>query len=65
MVRVCPIGEVDVDTVGVVRAQLDELTVAGFTHVILDLRDVTFLDSSGLHLVHLVMDAQAASAADG
>jgi anti-anti-sigma factor len=36
--------------------------VAGFTRVVLDLRDVTFLDSSGLHLA---MDAQAASAADG
>jgi hypothetical protein len=27
VVRVCPVGEVDLDTVGVVRAQLDELTV--------------------------------------
>jgi anti-anti-sigma factor len=62
VVRVCPVGEVDLDTVGVVRAQLDELTAAGFTRVILDLRNVTFLDSSGLHLV---IEAQTAAASDG
>jgi hypothetical protein len=43
-------GEVDLDTVGVVRAQLDELTVPGFTSAVPDLREVTFLDSSVLHL---------------
>jgi anti-anti-sigma factor len=62
VVRVCPVGEVDLDTVGVVRAQLDELRVAGFTCVVLDLREVTFLDSS---VLHLAMEAHAASAADG
>lgn len=62
VVRVCPVGEIDFDTVGVVRAQLDELRAAGFTCVVLDLREVTFLDSS---VLHLAMDAQAASAADG
>lgn len=60
--RVCPVGEIDLETVGAVRARLDELTAAGFTRVVLDLRDATFLDSSGLHLA---MEAQAASAADG
>jgi anti-sigma B factor antagonist len=62
LVRVCPAGEIDFDTVGVVRAQLDELTRAGFTCVVLDLRDVTFLDSS---VMHFAIDAQAASTADG
>ncbi len=62
LVRVCPVGEIDCDTVGVVRAQLGELTRAGFACVVLDLRDVTFLDSS---VMHLLLEAQAASAADG
>jgi anti-anti-sigma factor len=62
VVRVCPIGDVDLDTVDVVRAHLDELRVAGFTCVVLDLREVTFLDSS---VLHLAMEAQAESAADG
>jgi anti-sigma B factor antagonist len=61
-VRVCPIGEIDLSTVGEVRAQLDELRSAGFTRLILDLRGATFLDSSG---VRLALDANANSAADG
>jgi anti-anti-sigma factor len=61
-VRVCPIGEVDVGTVGEVRAQLDELKSSGFPRVVLDLRRTTFLDSSGLHLA---VEVNAASAADG
>jgi anti-sigma B factor antagonist len=62
VVRVCPIGEVDLDTVDIVRAQLNELRVAGFTCVVLDLREVTFLDSS---VLHLAIEAQTASSADG
>jgi anti-sigma B factor antagonist len=62
VVRVCPRGEIDMDTVGAVRSQLDELAGAGFTRVVLDLRGTTFLDSSGLRLA---IEAQAASAADG
>jgi anti-anti-sigma factor len=62
VVRVCPVGEIDLDTVGAVHAQLDELTAAGFKRVILDLRKVTFLDSS---VMHLALEAQAASRADG
>jgi anti-sigma B factor antagonist len=62
VVRVCPRGEVDMDTVGAVRSQLDELTGAGFTCVVLDLRGTTFLDSTGLRLA---VEAHAASAADG
>jgi anti-anti-sigma factor len=61
-VRVCPIGEIDLSTVGEVRAQLDELRSAGFSRLILDLRRTTFLDSSG---VRLALDVHTASAADG
>jgi anti-sigma B factor antagonist len=51
VVRVSPVGEVDLATVGEVRARVEELRSAGFTRVALDLREVTFLDSSGLHLI--------------
>jgi anti-anti-sigma factor len=61
-VRVCPIGEIDLSTVGEVRAQLDELRSAGFRRLVLDLRGAPFMDSSG---VRLALDAHAASAADG
>lgn len=62
VVRVCPIGDVDISTAGEVRARLEEMTAAGFRRVVLDLRGTTFLDSTGLRLV---LDAHAASAADG
>jgi anti-sigma B factor antagonist len=62
LVRVCPVGEVDLATVGDVRGQLEELRSSGFQHLILDLRRTTFLDSSALGLV---VEMTAASAADG
>jgi anti-sigma B factor antagonist len=62
VVRICPIGEIDLSTVGEVRAQLDELRSAGFRRLVLDLRRVTFLDSSGMRLA---FDAHATAAADG
>ena len=60
VVRVCPFGEVDIDTVDRVREQLENATAMGARHVVLDLRGVSFLDSTGLHLV---LDADAASRA--
>jgi anti-anti-sigma factor len=49
-VRVCPIGEVDLATIGTLREHVDEAVAAGTGRVILDLRRTTFLDSTGLHL---------------
>ena len=46
--------------VGHIREQLENATAAGAKHVVLDLRGVTFLDSTGLHLV---LEADAASRA--
>jgi anti-anti-sigma factor len=48
--RVCPVGEVDVATIGHLREQLEELIAARIGRVILDLRQTTFLDSTGLRL---------------
>lgn len=46
-----PRGEIDLSTVNLVRAALDELEEAGFRRIVLDLRGVTFIDSSGLRVV--------------
>jgi anti-sigma B factor antagonist len=62
VVRVCPRGDIDLATVGAVRERVDELTGAGFRRVVLDLRGVTFLDASGLHLL---VELDASSHADG
>src|SRR5215208_347992 len=62
VVRVCPAGEVDLATVGDIRERIDEMIARGFTRITLDLRGVTFLDSTG---VRLVLELSAASSADG
>jgi anti-anti-sigma factor len=50
-VRVRPVGELDLATVPVVEAELAELWAVGFTRIVLDLRALTFLDSTGLRLL--------------
>ncbi len=50
-VHVVPRGELDFETVTVVEERLDELLDAGFREVVLDLRRLTFMDSTGLHLI--------------
>ena len=49
-VRIIPVGEVDPATIGRVRATLDDAVAGGASRVVLDLRQTTFLDSTGLHL---------------
>jgi anti-sigma B factor antagonist len=60
IVRVIPFGELDVDTVAQVADRVSEMQQAGFAEVVLDLRNLTFMDSSGLHLV-LAADRMARS----
>jgi len=62
IVHVRPHGDVDLATVGAIRERFDELTALGFARVVLDLRDVTFLDSTG---IRLVLELSASSGADG
>jgi anti-anti-sigma factor len=60
-VRVAPVGELDIATVEKLRAEVDRLRESGFTKLVLDLRGVRFLDSTGLRLV-LELDAAAREA---
>ncbi|HEV2775563.1 MAG TPA: STAS domain-containing protein [Solirubrobacteraceae bacterium] len=50
-VRLVPVGELDLATAGLLEKQLHELRSAGFDHVVLDLRELTFMDSSGIRVV--------------
>jgi anti-anti-sigma factor len=51
-------GEIDMSTVRPLREAVREAREAGWDHVVLDLGDVRFIDSQGLHLL-LDVDRQA------
>lgn len=55
-------GEIDIATAGDVARSLRELIDAGFRRIALDLREVSFIDSTGLRAV---LEARAASAEAG
>ena len=61
-VRVIPHGELDLATVGQLEAKIEEVRSRGFTSIVLDLRQLSFMDSTGLRLM-LELDAE--SRADG
>ena len=61
-VRIRPVGEVDLATVDVVQEQLAELKAVGFSQLTLDLRAVSFMDSTGLRMI---LEWDASSRADG
>lgn len=48
---VVPVGELDVATAATLEAQLRELRGSGFEHIVLDLRELTFMDSHGIALI--------------
>ena len=50
-VLVAPRGDMDMAPVGMVEAELRRLRDSGFDHIVLDLGGLTFMDSSGLHLL--------------
>jgi anti-anti-sigma factor len=50
-VVVAPHGELDMATVGALELELKSLREAGFGAIVLDLGGLSFMDSSGLHLV--------------
>jgi anti-anti-sigma factor len=50
-VHVIPRGEIDLASVTVLEGKLRELRETGFDHLVVDLREVTFMDSTGLRLI--------------
>jgi anti-sigma B factor antagonist len=46
-----PRGELDMATIGEVEQELRQLRRSGFRTLVLDLSGLTFMDSTGLHLV--------------
>jgi anti-sigma B factor antagonist len=50
-VIVAPRGELDLETVGQLAEAIDGVVDSGFRDVVLDLRRLGFIDSTGLHLV--------------
>jgi anti-sigma B factor antagonist len=60
-VRVAPSGELDLSTAGVLADHLGPETCDGHDRVVLDLRGVEFMDSTGLRLI-LTTDARLRAA---
>jgi anti-sigma B factor antagonist len=50
-VIVAPAGELDVATAGRVADEIEALVDVGFADLVLDLRELTFMDAAGLRLV--------------
>ena len=61
-VRIVPAGELDIVTVPEMDRVVHELLAAGFSQLVVDLRELTFVDSTGLHLL---LELTAASRRDG
>lgn len=62
VVRVVPVGELDLATTDTLRQEVDRLHEAGFNRLVLDLRQLRFMDSTGLRLV---LEIDAGSRNDG
>ena len=60
--RVRAIGEMDMDAVPPLSAEMAQLRAAGCRHVIIDLSELSFLDSSGLRFL---LDSCAEARQDG
>jgi anti-anti-sigma factor len=63
VVRLEPVGELELATIAEVEGPLHELLAAGFRAIVLDLAAVTFIDSAGLRSVVLAREAAAAHGA--
>jgi anti-sigma B factor antagonist len=66
-VLVIPRGELDLLTVDAVARELDDLVASGFQQIVIDLRQVSFMDSTGLRLVlrHARRDDARVTVIDG
>src|SRR5918998_3624303 len=61
---VVPEGEIDLATADDVEARLQDLRAEGWRNLVLDLRDVSFIDSSGLRLLVRMQNASQADEFD-
>lgn len=61
-VRISPVGDLDMATIGGPRAHIGEAIESGAGRVILDLRETTFIDSTALHLILETVEAMARTA---
>ena len=59
-VRVIPYGELDLATVEQLETQIAQLRARGYPTIVLDLRQLTFMDSTGLRLL-VELDAESRS----
>ena len=50
-IRVVPIGDLDIATVPTTKERLREARETGHGRVVLDLREVSFMDSTGLRMI--------------
>ncbi len=50
-VHIAPVGELDVATGVELEAQLHALRGSGFAHIVLDLGNLTFIDSTGVRII--------------
>lgn len=50
-VRVAPIGELDLATVDRLHATVEDLVAVGFERVVIDLRELVFIDCAGMRLL--------------
>ena len=62
VVRVVPVGELDLATADLLERELHELRDSGFDHVVLDMHALTFIDSSGIRVI--VSEHRFASTSD-
>jgi anti-anti-sigma factor len=51
IVRVAPVGELDLATAPLLERELHDLRDSGFEQVVLDMHDLSFIDSSGIRVV--------------
>jgi anti-sigma B factor antagonist len=54
---VVPANELDLASVDLLQREIDELRTAGFANLVIDLRQLTFIDSQGLRLLLVLRNA--------
>jgi anti-anti-sigma factor len=59
---IAPRGELDMNVVGRLDAAFEEALAAGYRRIVVDLRGLSFMDSTGLHSV---LGMQRSTARDG